>query len=69
MTETQRRDIRELLTLRAYLDEGSHKGAAARLGISESTSRQRIMALCGRLGVRNVAQATWRMRHELEQLR
>jgi len=68
MTEDQRRDIRELLTLRAYLVTGSHKGAAASLGIAESTSRQRIMALLRRTGVRNVAQATWQLRRELEEL-
>lgn len=57
---------RELLTLLAYLETGSHKGGAHRLGISHTTSRQRISALCTRIGVRNAAQAVWRLRHELE---
>ncbi len=56
---------RELVTLAAYLRTGSHKGAAHRLGISESTCRQRISALLGRLGATNAAQAVWALRAEL----
>ena len=57
---------RELVTLLAYLDAGSHKAAAHRLGISESTSRQRVSQLVRRVGARNAAQAAWRLRHDLE---
>jgi len=66
--KTSRPDIprRELVTLLAYLETGSHKAAAHRLGISESTSRQRISLLIGRLGARNATQVAWLLRHELE---
>ena len=57
---------RELVTLLAYLDAGSHKAAAHRLGISESTCRQRISQLMRRVGARNAAQAVWRLRQDLE---
>ena len=57
---------RELVTLLAYLDAGSHKAAAHRLGISESTSRQRVSQLLRRVGARNAAQAVWILRLELE---
>jgi DNA-binding NarL/FixJ family response regulator len=57
---------RELVTLLAYLDAGSHKAAAHRLGISESTSRQRVSQLIRRVGAGNAAQAVWRLRHDLE---
>ena len=57
---------RELVTLLAYLDAGSHKAAAHRLGISESTSRQRVSQLIRRVGARNAAQAVWRLRRDLE---
>jgi len=57
---------RELVTLLVYLDAGSHKAAAHRLGISESTCRQRISQLMRRVGARNAAQAAWRLRQDLE---
>ncbi len=57
---------RELVTLLAYLDAGSHKAAAHRLGISESACRQRISQLMRRVGSRNAAQAVWRLRQHLE---
>ena len=63
---------REVLTLLAYAETGSHKMAAHRLGVSESTSRQRVSLLCRRLGAANAAQAVWRLRERLaaeEQLR
>ena len=40
---------RELVTLLAYLETGSHKAAAQRLGITEGTSRQRVMRLLARV--------------------
>jgi len=52
---------RELVTLLTYLDAGCHKAAAHRLGISESTSRQRVSQLLRRVGARNAAQAIWRL--------
>ncbi len=57
---------RELVSLLAYLGAGSHKAAAHRLGISESTSRQRVSQLIRRVGAGNAAQAVWRLRHDLE---
>jgi DNA-binding NarL/FixJ family response regulator len=57
---------RELVTLLAYLDSGSHKAAAHRLGVSESTCRQRVSQLIRRVGARNAAQAVWRRRQDLE---
>ncbi len=57
---------RELVTLLAYVDAGSHKEAAHRLGISESTSRQRVSQLMKRVGASNAAQAVWRLRQDLE---
>ena len=60
---------RELVTLLAYLEAGSHKAAAHRLGISESTSRHRVSQLIARVGARNAAQATWRLAPELDRER
>jgi DNA-binding NarL/FixJ family response regulator len=57
---------RELVTLQAYLQTGSHKATAHRLGISESTSRQRLSRLEARVGAANSAQAVWLLRTELE---
>ena len=57
---------RELITLLAYIDAGSHKAAAHRLAIAESTCRQRVSALMGRVGARTAAEAVWRLRTELE---
>lgn len=57
---------RELVALIAYLECGSHRAGAHRLGISESTSRQRISSLIGRVGVRTTAQAVWLLREMLE---
>ena len=57
---------RELVTLLAYVEMGSHSTAAHRLGISESTSRQRVSQLIRRVGVTNAAQAVWRLRQDLE---
>jgi len=68
-TSTHARPViprRELVTLLAYLETGSHKMAAHRLGICESTSRQRVSQLIGRIGARNAAQAVWALRAELE---
>lgn len=67
MTAWSSADIprRELITLLAYLETGSHKAAAHRLGISESTCRQRISLLLRRVGARNAAQAIWHLRAEL----
>ncbi len=56
----------ELVTLFAYLETGSHKAAAHRLGISPSTSRQRVSRVIRAVGARNAAQAVWRLRAELE---
>ena len=59
---------RELVTLRAYLEEGSHKAASRKLGIREGTSRQRVGRILARTGSRNVAQAAWRLRLELQRI-
>ncbi len=57
---------RELISLLAYVEMGSHKAAAHNLGISESTSRQRVSQLMKRVGASNAAQAVWRLRQDLE---
>lgn len=57
---------RELVTLLAYLETGSHKAAAYRLGVSESTCRQRVSLLLGRVRARNTTQAVWALREALE---
>ena len=57
---------RELVTLLAYVEMGSHSAAAHRLGISESTSRQPVSQLIRRVGAGNAAQAVWRLWHDLE---
>ncbi len=57
---------RELVTLLAYVEMGSHKSAARRLGISESTCRQRVSQLVRRVHARNAAQAAWLLREDLE---
>ncbi len=57
---------RELLTLLAYLESGSHKEAARMMAIAESTCRQRVSRLLARVGASNAAQATWWLRRELE---
>jgi DNA-directed RNA polymerase specialized sigma24 family protein len=54
------------VTLLAYLEAGSHKAAAHRLAVSESTCRQRISQLARRVGATNAAQAGWQLRRELE---
>ncbi len=56
----------ELVTILAYVETGSHKTAAHRLGISESTSRQRVSLLIRRVGAGNAAQVVWRLRQDLE---
>jgi DNA-binding NarL/FixJ family response regulator len=58
---------RELQTLLAYAQTGSHKAAAHRLAITESTSRQRVSALCRRLDAGNATQAVWLLRALLEE--
>jgi len=57
---------RELVSLLAYVEMGSHKAAAYRLGISESAARQRVSQLIRRVEATNAAQAVWRLRHDLE---
>ncbi len=57
---------RELVALLAYVETGSHSAAAHRLGISVSTSRQRVSQLIRRVGAENAAQAVWRLRVDLE---
>jgi DNA-binding NarL/FixJ family response regulator len=64
--DVPRRERRQLLTLLAYVKAGSHKAAAHRLAISESTSRQRVSSLLRRIGARTAAEAVWRLHGELE---
>ena len=49
-----------------YYEDRPMKEIADMLGISESTSRQRLSALFGRVGAQNAAQAVWALRRELE---
>lgn len=60
---------RELLTLLMYVEEGSHKEAAHRLAIAESTCRQRVSNTIRRLGAKNAAQAVYLLHDELVRLR
>lgn len=57
---------RLLVTLAEYVAQGSHKAAAHRLGISESTSRQRVSQLMRLIGARTAAEAVWLLRDELQ---
>jgi len=57
---------RLIVTLQAYVSEGSHKAGAHRLGISVSTSRERVSQAMGLVGARTAAEAVWRLRAELE---
>jgi hypothetical protein len=50
---------RLIVTLEAYVQEGSHKAGAHRLGIAEGTSRQRVSQLMRLLGARTAAEAVW----------
>ena len=60
---------RQFVALVAYLETGSHHAGAHRLGISESTSRQRVSDVIRALGVHNAMQAVWVLRAELERER
>lgn len=57
---------REIVTLLAYVELGSHSAAAHRLGISVSTSRQRVSQLIRRVDATNATQAVWHLRRKLE---
>ena len=50
---------RQLEVLRSYLQTGTHRAAAHRLGISERTVEAHLNALRARLGVHNDAQAVY----------
>jgi len=56
---------RLLVTLAEYVHEGSHKAAAHRLGIAETTSRQRVSQLMRLIDARTAAEAVWLLRDEL----
>jgi hypothetical protein len=56
---------RLIATLEAYVAGGSHKAGAHLIGISESTSRQRISELIRITGARTTAEAVWLLREEL----
>ena len=47
----------ELRALRAYLEAGSTRLAAERLGIAESTLKNELSTMRSRIGVHNTAQA------------
>ena len=61
--------LRELLTLLTYVEEGSHKAAAHRLAIAETTCRQRVSSVMRRVGARNAAQAVYALHDDLRRLR
>ncbi len=52
-------------TLAAYVVEGSHKAAAHRLDVSESTCRQRVSQLMRLVDARTSAEAVWLLREQL----
>lgn len=58
-----------LRDLSAYLDGGSSKGAADRLGCTPGTFRGRLARVHARLGVESTTAAVWSLRHELEAYR
>lgn len=51
--------LRQLDVLRAYVHAGTHRTAAARLGLSVRTVRSHLAELRVRLGVHNEAQAVY----------
>jgi hypothetical protein len=55
---------REMKSLRAYVDFGSHKEAAKALQITEITQRQRCQRVLRRTGYKSAAQAAW-MLHDV----
>jgi DNA-binding NarL/FixJ family response regulator len=59
---------RDLATLLAHLETGSHKKAPRRLGIAESTYRKRVARVMGTVKATNVTQAVWRLRSQLAEL-
>ena len=72
MTNARDRDDRPvdiprrlLVTPAAYVAEGSHAAGAYKLGISASTSRQRVSQLMRLLGARTAAEAVWLPRADL----
>lgn len=60
--------LRLLATLLAYVDTGSHKRAAQRMGITEAACRKRVARVLKSVDARNVTQAVWRLRVELGEL-
>jgi hypothetical protein len=56
---------RLIVTLEAYVQEGSDKAGAYRLGIAEGTSRQRLSQLYRLLGALTAAEAVWMLGTEL----
>jgi DNA-binding NarL/FixJ family response regulator len=56
---------RELVILRAYLDEGGTRPAAAKLGVAESTVKNTLQNLRSRIGARTTAEAAFRLHEKL----
>jgi len=50
---------------RAYLDTGSVREAARRLGVHEQTVKRHLSAIRSRLGVKTNAQAAAKLAHQL----
>lgn len=61
MTEAE-----QLMSLVAYLHAGSHKGAAAELGITVYAQRLRVSRLMREHRARTIAECVWRMRRDIE---
>ena len=58
----------DLATLLAYVETGSHKKAARRMGITEGACRKRIARVLESVQATNVTQAVWSLRAELAAL-
>lgn len=60
---------RDIEVLSAYIDAGSMKATAARLGLHPGTIDRRMCRLHVKVGSENTAQAVYALRRELEAYR
>jgi len=65
---TQQPASLDLATLLAYVETGSHKKAARRMGITESACRKRVARVLEAVSADNVTQAVWILRDQLAHL-
>ena len=65
MTPTDQPTPAEIRALRAYIAEGSARGAGRSLGLSESTIKGELASIRSKLGVHRTAQAALILREKL----